>query len=911
MNSQILAKRLREDTNAEQIRLKKHTEDVLSAYDNLKNKIGRKIPDELNNIIRAVIACHDFGKVLPAFQIKKLENKDYQPFELICEIPHSLFSALWINSEKLKEMLPVNLSSKERYIGFVLSAIAYHHWRENFPDFLWSDERKLLKLCKKLIEDNIWVNQLEQNLKKEFGDLSIDNIKIVDFIKLNKQWINGLLNDIRFSEYVIPPYQLYWLPQRIELKEEELKNYIFISGFTILCDHFASFCEEENEDIDKIYIENIGIDQIKQNVKKKIGIEDEDKIWQIQEAESCKDKNVILIAPTGYGKTEFAFLWSNGEKFFYTLPLRSAVNQIFERTKEIFNVSNVERTGILHSDVDAYLLGNGGETENLKIYDFARQLSLPVIVSTGDQFFPYALRPPGYERVYATFCYSRLVIDEVQAYDPKAAAIIIKFIEDIVRMDGKFLLMTATLPKFVEKAIIEKLGNEKPKIINIYDKYKYNLKNLKKHKLQIKLIDNKLVDNKPEFSLPDKEIEKIIELSKNGNRVLVILNTVQQSQDIFESIRKKIELLDSSYSQLKQKIWLLHSRFTFEDRHNKEIDLIEKEFKNPKSENEKGGKILISTQIVEASLDIDCDVLFTEIAPLDALVQRMGRIMRRIGPLSKTSPELSEPNVYIWVFGNGLHSGQKYVYNEDLILLSMKILKDCDLKIDYKEWLTQHKKDSKYVEKILNEIFPCNLPSNQQSSKKIRHKKKKDSNSIQNSQIITQTCFDTIFCEYDKYCFVEKLYNLPDDHSYLKKFWETKDILDAGYMSDRKNDAQKMFREICDIPIISERKLKDFAEDIKNFFSNNQPNDKCLYSKFKKDVLSKYIIYLNYRRISKELNESLTVFNKICFSGYVTDEGYHQRLKRWLSGIYVLNIEYDKDLGIRSIKNSSYDNIIV
>lgn len=94
-----------------------------------------------------------------------------------------------------------------------------------------------------------------------------------------------------------------------------------------------------------------------------------------------------------------------------------------------------------------------------------------MIVSTGDQFFPYALRPPGYEKIYATFSYSRLVIDEVQAYDPKAAAIIVKFIEDVVCMGGRFLLMTATLPKFIQESIKKSLGENQYRLVNLYDEF--------------------------------------------------------------------------------------------------------------------------------------------------------------------------------------------------------------------------------------------------------------------------------------------------------------------------------------------------------------------------------------------------------------------------------------------------------
>lgn len=74
----------------------------------------------------------------------------------------------------------------------------------------------------------------------------------------------------------------------------------------------------------------------------------------------------------------------------------------------------------------------------MRVYELARQLSSPAILSTGDQFFPYALRPPSYEKIFAKLSYSRLIIDEIQAYDPKAAAIVVKFIEHIVQMGVNF-----------------------------------------------------------------------------------------------------------------------------------------------------------------------------------------------------------------------------------------------------------------------------------------------------------------------------------------------------------------------------------------------------------------------------------------------------------------------------------------
>jgi len=373
--------------------------------------------------------------------------------------------------------------------------------------------------------------------------------------------------------------------------------------------------------------------------------------------------------------------------------LRAAVNQIYGRAKAIFGE---DKAGLLHSDADVFLLGDGGEEQaNLKAYDLARQLAFPVIISTGDQFFPYALRPPGYEKIYATFSYSRLVIDEVQAYEPRAAAIVVKFIEDIVRMGGKFLLMTATLPEFVRKEIKDVIRDKNVEEINLYEEKKQDFQTIKKHKVRIELIENSASEGKIDFIVPDEKIKDVLVKAKEGKRVLVIANTVKQAQKIFEKLEQHIQS-DGNFSALKSKIWLLHSRFTLDDRKNHEETLVS-EFSNPKPQNELEGKILVATQVVEASLDIDADILFTEITPMDAFVQRLGRVLRRYGPM--TSPDnissLSEPNVSVWVFRNGLQSGRGYVYDQELILLTLKLLKDKStnqIGQNAKEWLEQKRK---------------------------------------------------------------------------------------------------------------------------------------------------------------------------------------------------------------------------
>jgi CRISPR-associated endonuclease/helicase Cas3 len=442
----VLAKGFKKSGN--DIYLKEHIEDLKNVWCYLWNKIKGKLrysSEELNRIFCIVKFCiekHDLGKVLPAFQIKTLGNPNYEPFDISLDVPHSIFSTFFVKDEEMEKFKEIFGKDTERII---LSIIAFHHWRESF-DKIINGDNSLVEAARKLCNDKDFKEKLIGNLRNEgFADIDI-----------NERVVKSLAKGTRFLTLVIAPYLNKFLPSRLEVDDKIKKYWILSAGFLQRCDHFASFCEETGENFCNVEIDNISFEEIRGKVSSKIG----ENAWQIERINqnsnllnsNLLDKNIILIAPTGYGKTEFAFLYSNGEKLIYTLPLRSAVNQIFQRAKGIFGDDKV---GLLHSDADVVILSHVGDEEGLRTYELSHQISYPVIISTGDQFFPYALNPPTYEKIYSILSYSRLVIDEVQAYDPRACAIVVKFIEDTIRMGGKFLLTTATLPKFVKDKINE------------------------------------------------------------------------------------------------------------------------------------------------------------------------------------------------------------------------------------------------------------------------------------------------------------------------------------------------------------------------------------------------------------------------------------------------------------------------
>lgn len=397
-----------------------------------------------------------------------------------------------------------------------------------------------------------------------------------------------------------------------------------------------------------------------------------------------QDKSNIIIASTGIGKTEAALFWIGDNKGFFTLPLKVSINAIYDRIVSKIKFPR-KKTGLLHSDTSSeYIKRDKQNRFDIEYYDKTRQLSLPLTVCTLDQLIDFVFMYEGYELKLATLSYSKLVIDEIQMYTPELVAYLIIALHKITQLGGRFTIVTATFPPVFEY-FMRKLKIDFNKPSEPFYK-RVNGKIQLRHKIEV------------------LEEDINIELIKNNcinKKILIIVNTVYKAQEIYDKLK-----MDLKGTILESKINLLHSKFIKMDRTIKENDILEM----GKLKNKDTG-IWITTQVVEASLDIDFDVLYTELSDICGLLQRMGRVYR-----NRNLKDV-HTNVFIYVGKerrtSGVSTSDKSVVDSDIFDLSKKAIKNYNkqeldekkkMKLVEEVYSVENLKGKKYFDKILETI---------------------------------------------------------------------------------------------------------------------------------------------------------------------------------------------------------------
>jgi CRISPR-associated endonuclease/helicase Cas3 len=580
-----------EKTEEKQKTLKEHHKDIVTCAEMFFLEYGEYFTEKEKKLVVEACRIHDLGKVNLVFQAMicpKLAEKFHIDVSKTSQIPHGFLSAVTISLDEFDDLSEL-FSDKD--FGPFITAVYYHHDREDHYN-----SPAIRKYAEKY-----YMKQIEEYLNRKIRKLNCSN-----------------LDDLLFRNNV---YTGKYIPDSNAWKE-----YLLIKGLLNKFDYTVSAGYENAESAIDLHEK-----KLVKNIEKFLNGKELRPAQKFMKMN--RDKNLIVIAPTGSGKTEASLLWMNGEKSFYTLPLKVSSNAIYLRIKENYEYKDV---ALLHSDAMAvYLREYNGNEDIGEKYERSKMLSQPLTVCTVDQLFRFVYRALGTEIFAATLKYSKLVLDEIQAYEPRVIATIIYGLKMIQEMGGKFAIITATFPP-VLKYFMEQYGlvEGKQYIFKDFTGKEYQVEKYPRHKVEIR---------HSEMNLDE------IRLRGKNRKVLVICNTVSKAQKLY----KKLE---------GENVWLLHSKYIRRDR-----AFLERKIMGFSESGESG--IWITTQIVEASLDIDFDILYTEMCTADSLLQRMGRCNRK----GRYCP--NEANIVVFDNRNGVSEGKRRsVYEDKLYDRSLELL---------------------------------------------------------------------------------------------------------------------------------------------------------------------------------------------------------------------------------------------
>lgn len=637
--------------------IEEHTNDLLDRLEVLK-KFNCIPNDRIYDLVYKSCIYHDLGKVNNEFQQRILNaNLKYNDSK---EVPHNILSLYMIDKNKF--------NNEEEYLKVAHSVIHHHNYSNVFED-----------------------------------------------IKNKTELINYLLKD--FNTYNIKKSTISKLAKEELINDNET---ILVKGFLHKCDYSAS----ANKTIE--YKNNFLLDSL-DNFISNIKSKNEEANWN-ELQQFCienRNNNIIAVAQTGMGKTEGGLLWIGDNKGFFILPLRSAINSIYDRirTTLLNNKMIDKRLAILHSNSLEYYINNikhDSEINMLNYHQQCKSLSIPLSISTLDQLFDFVFKYNSYELKLATLSYSKIVIDEIQAYDPTLLAYLIYGIEKIAAIGGKIAIVTATLPPFIRNLL--------KKNINFVESDKEFTNDEIRH--NVKVIESRI--NSHDILYKYNENKKL----QKYNKILVVCNTIKEAQKLYEELSNSIN---------KEELHILHSKFIRKDRLHKEKEIMQvgKTYDN-NNNLDKRNEIWLSTSIVEASLDIDFDYLFTELQDLNSLFQRLGRCNR------KGAKEVEEYNCFVYTeIDNSIITNkinEKGFIDRTLYDLSKQAIKSINGKLSetkkidlINKYLTTEKmKNSNYIRKY-NEIyeFICNIQAYKFQKKDI------DLRNILSKDIIPSSVYET------------------------------------------------------------------------------------------------------------------------------------------------------------------------
>lgn len=364
----------------------------------------------------------------------------------------------------------------------------------------------------------------------------------------------------------------------------------------------------------------------------------------------------IIEAPTGEGKTEAAFLLAGKHLInqvsggiFVAMPTQATSNMTYERFNNFLaNIcplikDETERNKISSVLVHANAMHNeqfkqmlnldaqiNSEEINFQVSDWFTNKKLSLIsqfgVGTVDQTLLSVLNVKHFFLRLFGLAGKTIIFDEVHAYDVCMEEIMKHLLAWLKALGSSVVILSATLPENMKKEYLKAWGAENENISKEYplitqavaQEVQQETFEVMSNKYERKINISFIYQSDNISAIADEVVQSVVP----GGRIAVIMNTVCRSQELYEIVKQKLDGLN-----IEHDLTLFHARYMLRDRQAKE-EIVKKQFGKNAIDDPTKAKIVIATQVIEQSLDLDFDIMFSDFAPIDLLLQRAGRIHR-------------------------------------------------------------------------------------------------------------------------------------------------------------------------------------------------------------------------------------------------------------------------------------------
>ena len=600
-------------------------------FERIKNILNLENQEEelYYKMIDDVVNFHDFGKINSQFQIDKMLNEEILKMEDKYNISgvlgsdHSLLSASMFIAYyfgKITDLIEIVETKKIVILFEILFALSYviskHHGNlDSFEEYI-----------EKLSRNN------DENILKELKNMSVSNGGILLQAFLEKETVNIFFNFIEIyiserknkenisSEEAMAIFSLTKMMFSLLIASDYYSTSEFMQEIK-----YENFGNMGNTDIIKKEYENSEIIKSIRN-KEKNGIANNKDINNFRtkifleaekNLEKNKDSNIFFLeAPTGSGKSNTALnlslklLSEDRRKIFYVYPFNTLVEQNMNTLKNIFGNNKEAIKNI--TVVNSITALTNKDSRDIPIEEYSdilmdRQfLNYPFIVTTHVGIFNSLVGNTKEDCMpFYQLANSVIVFDEIQAYKNTIWTEIIKILNSYAKLlNIKIIIMSATLPN-LSYLLDEEEKNNISKLIENRDEYFNNA--IFKNRVEVNY--DLLSEQKIEY---EELLEHIVENSLNRQKILIEFISKNDAKKFYELCENNEDL------NVNHEILIL----TGEDNKARRNSIIKKI-------NSKDKRIvLISTQLIEAGVDIDVDVGYKNISGLDNEEQFLGRINR-------------------------------------------------------------------------------------------------------------------------------------------------------------------------------------------------------------------------------------------------------------------------------------------